>query len=238
MTIPARRSRILVVALVAALPVACRGTGRLAEYDFRDRTLAVRSLIPPHPEVLTGPYFPDWSGDPVEAVIRTGTRIAREVEASRVRARLDSAVATVDVAGRLAGRAHDRAAFHLRTEKVEDERGADFVVEVLVRKYGIEAKEWDAAAHFFVDARLVIIDGRDGTQVWETHVDTHDPIAPAIFGPGAVRDVVTAGALAGQSVPEIRVALERLADYSADRITERLREALEKVQRERIGSGV
>ncbi|MGD8278337.1 MAG: hypothetical protein PVH00_09945 [Gemmatimonadota bacterium] len=234
---PAHVRRHPVAALVLIVPAlaACRGTGRLAEYDFRDRTLAVRSLIPPHPQVLTGPYFLDWPDDPVQAVIRAGTRIAREVEASQVRARLDSAAASVDVSGRLADRAHDRAAFHLRAERVDDERVADFVIEVLVREYGIEAKEWNAAAHFFVDARLVIIDGRDGTQVWDTHVKSRDPIAPAIFGPGAVRDVVTARALAAQSVGEIRVALERLADYSADRITERLRDALEKVQRDRIG---
>jgi len=230
-----RRHQIPALALLVVVPAACRGTGRLAEYDFQDRTLAVRSVIPPHPQVLTGPYFTDWPANPVQAVIRAGTRIAKEVEASHVRARLDSAAAAVDIAGRLAGRAHDRAAFHLRAESTDDESSADFVVEVLVREYGIDAKDWDAAAHFYVDARLVLIDGRDGTQIWDTRIKTHDPIAPAIFPGGAVRDVVTARALAGQSVDEIRVALERLADYSADRITERLREALEKVQRDRAG---
>ncbi len=229
------RFRIFAAVLIAMVPAACRGTGRLAEYDFRDRTLAVRSQIPPHPRVLTGPYFTDWPANPVQAVIRAGTRIAKEIKASDVRARLDSAAAVVDISGRLAGRAYDRAAFHLRANPTGDERSADFVVEVLVHEYGIDAKDWDAAAHFYVDARLVIIDGRDGTQIWDTRIKANDPIAPAIFVGGAVRDVVTARALAGQSVEEIRVALERLADYSADRITERLREALEKVQRQRSG---
>jgi hypothetical protein len=55
---------------------------------------------------------------------------------------------------------------------------------------------------------------------------------PAILGPGTiVREVVTAASLASLSVEEIRYALERLADYSSDRITGRLRDALEKVQR-------
>jgi hypothetical protein len=235
MTPHARRVRLLAVALVATIPAACRGTGRLAEYDFRDRTLAVRSRIPPHPQVLTGPYFLDWPANPVWAVIRAGTRIAKEIEASEVRARLDSAAATIDISGRLAGRAHDRAAFHLRANPTEDERSADFVVEVVVHEYGIDAEDWDAAAHFYVAARLIIIDGRDGTQIWDTSVKARDRIAPVIVGPGAVRDVVTARSLAGQSVEDIGVALERLADYSADRITERLRAALERVQRERTG---
>jgi len=235
MMAPARRFSVLAVALAAALLAACRGTGRLAEYDFREHTLAVRSLIPPHPQVLTGPYFIDWSANPVQAVIRAGTRIAKEIEASDLRARLDSAALAVDLSARLADRAHERAAFHLRANQTEDERTADFVVEVLVREYGIDAKDWDAAAHFYVDARLVLIDARNGTQVWDTHINSRDPIGPAFFGPGAVRDIVTARALAGQSVEEIQRSLERLADYSADRITERLRGALEKVQRDRTG---
>lgn len=225
----------LLLLLVPTLTTACRGTGRLAEYDFNDRTIAVRSSIPPHPRVLTGPWFLDWPGDPVRAVIRAGTRIAKEVEASDIRPRLDSAAARTDVSGRLAARALDRAAFHLRADPVDREQDADFVVEVFVKEYGIDAEDWDAAAHFFVEARLVLVDARNGTQVWDTKVTSKDRMAPLVFGPGAVRDVVTARALASQSVEEIARSLERLADYSADRITERLREAIEKVQRQRAG---
>lgn len=217
--------------VVPGLFTACRGTGRLADYEFAERSLAVRSLIPPHPEVLTGPWFLDWPADPVRAVIRAGTRIAREIEASEVRARLDSAAASIDLAGRLADRAHDRAAFYLRADRSDEERNADFVAEIIVHEYGIDAEDWEAAAHFYIEARLVLLDGRDGRQIWDTKVKARDRIAPAVFGPGAIRDVVTARALAGQSTEEIARALERLADYSADRITERLREALQKVQR-------
>lgn len=229
-----RRFAFAGAALLPLLSIACRGTGRLAEYDFTDRTVAVRSLIPPRPEVLTGPWFLDWPTDPVRAVIRAGTRIAKEVEASQIRARLDSASVSVDVADRLANRAHERSAFYLRAKPVEEEADADFIIDVLVREYGIDAEDWDAAAHFYVDARLVLIDGRTGIQIWDTKVTSRDRMAPMVFGPGAIRDVVTATALANQSVAEISQALERLADYSADRITERLREALEKVQRERM----
>lgn len=228
-----RRFAVLAALLLPALSLSCRGTGRLEEFDFNDRTLAVRTSLPPQPAVLTGPWFLDWPDNPVEAVIRAGTRIAKEIEASDVRSRLDSASATVDIAGRLADRALNRAAFHLRAEPVADEREADFLVEILVREYGIDAEDWNAAAHFYVEAQLLLIDGRDGTQIWDTRVKSRDRMAPAIFGPGIVRDVVTARALAAQSVEEITVSLERLADYSADRITERLREAMEKVQRKR-----
>lgn len=131
--------------------------------------------------------------------------------------------------------AHQRAAFHLRAERVENERDADFVMEVLVEEYGIDAESWDAAAHFYVDARLVLSEAGTGRQIWDTDISAKVRIAPMVFGPGAIRDVVTARALASQSVEESVHMLERLADYSADRITERLRQPLDKVQREGAG---
>ncbi len=226
-----RTGGLMLILLLVTTMAACRGTGRLSEFEFNESTLAVRSSVPPQPEVLTGPWFLDWSSDPIRNVIRAGTRIVKEVEASEIRTRLDSASASVDLSGRLATRAHERAGFYLRTTPATDERSADYLMDVVVREYGIDAEDWEAAAHFFVKARLVLIDGRTGTQIWDTEVTSRDRISPAVFGPGAVRDVVTARALASQSVPEIARTLERLADYSADRVTERLREALAKVQR-------
>jgi hypothetical protein len=45
-----------------------------------------------------------------------------------------------------------------------------------------------------------------------------------------MRDLVTAAALANLSVEEIAQALERLADYSADHVTEHLRDAVDRVR--------
>ncbi len=228
-----RRVVVISLAMLAPMFAACRGTGRLAEYDFRGRTLAMAYDAPPNPAVLTGPYFlRDWD-NPARLLARLGGVIAREVEASRVRPRLDSAVARVDVSGRLAQRTLDRAALHLRALPAESTGDSDFVIEVIVREYGIDAEDWHAAAHFFIDADLFLIGGRDGVQIWRTHIRERDRITPAIFGSPTARDVVTAVTFASLSVDEIARALERLADFSADRITGRLRDALEKVQRAR-----
>src|SRR5690606_22211781 len=151
--------------------------------------------------------------DPLRNVIAAGARIAKEVEASKVRARLDSATAAVDVADRVQARTLDRAARYLRTRPAESEASADFVLELRLRDYGIDAKDWSAAAYFFVDAELLLLDGRDGRKIWDARVRARDPITPAIFGPGrAVRDVVTAATFADLEVEEIARALERLAD--------------------------
>lgn len=228
---------VAVVSVLASVVIiaGCRSTGRLAEYEFPGRTVAVSFGRAPHPEVLTGPWFLyDHPRTAVGAIIAAGTKIAREVEASEARKKLDAAADSVDVIGRLAERTLERAALHLRARAVDDVDQADFIFDVMLREYGIDAEDWNAAAHFYVEAEVFLIDGRDGTQIWKSKVKSRDPIMPAIFGPGTiVRDVVTAAALAGLSTEEIARALERLADYSADRITGRLRNALEEVQRKR-----
>jgi hypothetical protein len=217
------------VALVAGS--GCRGTGRLAEYDFRDRTLAIAWVDAPEPRVLTSPIFLEHPDNPVHLLLSAGTSIAKEVEATKARARLDSAVAIVDVQGRMCERTLERAARYLRARPIGSEDRADFILEVRLRRWGIDAKDWSAAAHFFVDAEVHLLDGETGREVWHTRAHSRDAIAPSIFGPGhVVRNVVTAAALANQSVEEIARAMERLADYSSDHVTEHLRDALNRVR--------
>jgi len=225
---------IVTSAVVAASGlVGCASTGRLAEYDFRNATVAVVAEFPPYPEVLTGPYFPGHPEDPVHALMRFGGRLAKEIEAEDLRPRLDAAAELVDVAARVSARTMERIPRYLGARATADESTARFIVEVVVRDYGVDAAEWLAAAHFFVDARVFIIEAETGVQVWEAHVRERDPITPHIFGPGTVvRDIVTARAFAQLEVEDIARALERLADYSADHIADRLRDALDEVRSE------
>ena len=233
------KRRIVIGALVLpalTLLVACQSAGRLAEYDFAGATVATVYDMPPYPEVLTGPYFPGHPRDPIHALMRVGTVLAKEVAASGIRERLDSASARVDVAARLSDRVGTRTARLLRAELVDDERSADFVLEVRVRDYGIDAADWNAAAHFFVDAQVLLFDGADGSEIWESDVKERDPVMPHIFGGNRARiarDIVTAAVLADMSEEEIAAALESLADYAADHISERLRGSLEDVRDER-----
>jgi hypothetical protein len=225
-------TRILIAVLAGAALSGCAARNRLANYDFRDQTLAVDWDFPPYPEVLTGPYFPRHPRDPIHAIIHAGSRIAKEAEARRVRERLDSAAARVDVSSRVADRTGGRAARYLGTRLTSDRERADFILEVHLRDYGIDAEEWEAAANFFVDAEVVLLAAEDRRMVWKTRVRGRDPIAPAIFGRhSTLRNVVTAAALADLSVDDLVRALEQLADYTADRVTGRLRDALEDARR-------
>jgi len=220
---------IATLVLAGAMSSGCASSNRLSEYDFRGLTLAVVPTFPPYAEILTGPYFPDHPRDPVHQIIRAGTRLAKELEARRIRARLDSAAAEVDVPSLVSERVGERASRYLGARLIEDPDRADLLFEVEIRDYGIDAEDWDAAARFFVDAEVWLIDGVDRRLIWTTRVRARDPITPAIIGErGALRDVVTAAALANLSVEDIARALDQLAFYAADRVTDRLRSALDR----------
>jgi len=228
-----------IAALTALALGACVHTGRLAEYDFRDRTVAVVTNTPPRPEVFTGDWFQDEGGDSegddsggiLRFLFRLGSEIVREVEADEARQRLDEATASVDVSDRMAGRLLDQAARLLRARPVESVQGVDFEIEVYVASYGIEADSWDSRAQFFLQAELFLLDGETGMEIWRADVDASSPVNRRGSDYGATANTaITAAALASLSVEEMEIALESLADFSADHLAEKLREALRKVR--------
>lgn len=215
---------------------ACANTGRLGEYDFRDRSVAVVTIAPPRPALLDDWWDADVPTDQgfLAAVAFVGTEIVKDRQMDRAMARVDSAVATVDVSARMSDRVLRRAAAQLRARAVESVDHADFEVELRVKRYGIEADAWDAPARFFVDAEVRILEGPTGLEIWKQRVVERDDIAPAeaewLLG-STLGNVVTAASLADLSVSEIEWTLEYLADYSADRMMEKLTRGLEKARR-------
>jgi hypothetical protein len=212
-------------ALFLLLASGCRHTNRLADYDFREGALAIETTIPSRPGVFTSDFFFYDRGRPMRFFMKLGATIIKESEAEQARVRMDSANARVDVAGILHDRIHERAAGYLNAEPVDRLDDADYLLDVRIRSYGIDAEAWDASAYFKLEAEVLLIDRRGRRLIWETEFEETEPISPAFFGPhGAIKNVITAGALAG--LTEMTVALEQLAEFSADRITRRLQRDL------------
>ena len=149
------------VATIVSSFVACGGGHHLAEYPFASRTLAVVYIAPPAPELLTGYYDLRNSQNPIEAVVRAGADVAREREGRRANARLDSATSRVDIPAALAQRTLARASRYLGTRPTTDESQADYLMEVRMERFGINAKA-DEAAYLFTFAEAVLIDRRTG----------------------------------------------------------------------------
>lgn len=205
---------------------ACGGRHHLSEYVFTNRSIALVYVAPPSPELEMGRYDLGDTKDPVGAVLRAGSGIAKEVEGRRARARLDSATSRTNVAERMAQRTLERASRYLGARPVADADSADYLLEVDMRSFGIDARS-QSAAYLFMNAETVLLDARTGREIWNLDVRGRDRLTPVVRGGEHVpAGILTAGALGAVSVDEFQQLLEELADFSSDLITNELRAAL------------
>lgn len=222
--------RLVGAACIAASLAACGGGHHLAEYPFASRTLAVVYLAPPAPELLTSYYDLTNSQNPLEAVVRGAADVAREREGRRAKARLDSAAARIDIPTVLAQRTLQRASRYLGTRPVTDENQADYLMEVRLERFGLNAKA-DEATYLFTFAEAVLIDRRTGREIWNVNVHGRDRLTPYVEASSPIPgSVIAAGTLGSVRVADFQNALNELIDYSSTLITNELRAALRDVR--------
>jgi hypothetical protein len=217
---------------VAALALAagCGGGHHLAEYPFASRTLAVVYIAPPAPELLTNYYDLTESRNPIQAVVRAGADAVKEREGRRASARLDSATARVNVQAALAQRTLERASRYLGTQATTNQQQADYLMEVRMERFGINAKG-DNAAYLFTFAEAVLLDRRTGREIWNANIHGRDRLTPYVQSTtGIPGSVITAGTLGSVSVADFQNALSQLMDLSSTLITNELRSALRDVR--------
>ena len=216
--------------VVIASAVACGGGHHLAEYPFSTRTLAVVYIAPPAPVLLTNYYDVRTSQNAIEAVVRAGADVVKEREGRRASARLDSATARVDIPAVLARKTLERASRYLGTRPIADEQQADYLMEVRMDRFGINAKA-DEAAYLFTYSEAVLLDRRTGREIWNMRVHGRDRLTPYVVGSNGIPGtVVTASTIGSVSVAEFQGALNQLMDLSSNVITNELRAALRDVR--------
>ena len=224
-----RTTRVLLAAgfLIVA---ACGRKHYLAEYQFTDKTLALSFLEPPSPELLTGLYDLRVSRNAVTTAARIGGGVAKEVEARRASARLDSAAARVDIPGRLAQRTLERTALYLGARPVQSPSEADFVIEINMRRFGIDARS-SHAAYLYTRAEAVLLDRRTGREIWSVDIHGSDRMTPFVIGTRDIpSSIFTAATIHNISVAEFQEALNQLVTSSSNAITNQLRDKLRDVR--------
>lgn len=218
--------RLLVLGAVGVLLAGCGHSHRLHEVSFDDTTVAVVANIPARPGVFSDLFYDARldPSDPVGSVFRAGSAIAKHSEARAAQARLDSALAFVDVAVRVADGAAHRSARTLGFRPVPEPRDADFLLDIRINDYGLVADSWEAAVYFEIDAEMILLDRRTRRVVWKRRLREAEPVSQAALGLGTTfGNVYTATALSRLSVAEMAEALEHLADFTADRLAAALR---------------
>lgn len=216
------RSRLLLL-VCAATVSGCASSNRLGEVALESRRVAVTAAIPPQPRVQAG--SPAEAGvnpfDPIGSAIRVGTAVGKRRQARRAQTRLDSVVARVDVADRIARQVLSRSAAALRFAPAARPDAADYLLDLRVYDYALVADSFDGDTFFVLEGEMRLVEGR--REVWRMRLREREVLDRTIFGlPAAVGNVVTGRALAGLSVEEMETGLVRLADETAQRVAARL----------------
>lgn len=226
----ARRHILASCVLLAA--IACGGPHHhLDEYSFANRSMATVSVGQPAPGLLTPGYDLRASDDPVDAVLRTGAGVAKDAEARRARTRLDSATTRLDLSNELARRALERTSRYLGLHPVTSADDADFLLEIHVRSFGLDARGASAAS-LYTNAEAVLLDRRTGREIWNVKVHGTDRLTPRVRGASGVPgSIIAAGTLHTVSVADFQDALDQLVTLSSNVIADELRASLRDVRR-------
>ena len=220
------------VLLVLAVAAGCGGNKHhLADYTFADRSMALVSIAQPAPGLLTGGYDLDRAEGITDAVIRASTGVAKDVEARKARARLDSATWRTNLTGELASRTLGRTSRYLGVRPVTSANSADYLLEIHMHSFGLDARS-SSAAYLYTNAEAVLLDRRTGREIWNVNVRGTDRLTPRVRGaagvPGAI---ITASTLHTLTVADFQDALDQLMSLSSNLIADELRASLRDVRR-------
>jgi hypothetical protein len=225
--------RISSWALVAGLGLVLLGCGsshRLGEYTFRDLTVAAIIDAGSEPTVFTDAFIDINPEDLLASAMSAGATLAKEISAGEAQARLDSAMIQVDVPERIRRRTLRRCSEYLHLRSTQDYHGSDFLFDMYVEDYGIDAEAWDAGVYFNINLMVYLIDNKAGVEIWKTRVKERLPFSQSAFGGFSTTadNVITAVALSQFSVEEMAEGFRYLADKTADRVARKLREDFSK----------
>ncbi|KPK96256.1 hypothetical protein AMJ80_00990 [bacterium SM23_31] len=210
--------------------IECGASNRLREYEFRDLTAAAVISSPLRPEVFTDPSIYIDKDNPLGSFLRIGSTIAREFQAEKARARLDSAITLVDVPERIRNRTVESSSTYLHYRPIEDYHNSDFLFNIYIQNYGIDAQSWESDVYFQIEVKVHLLDNKTGAEIWKTSVKEREPLSRKIFDSGSYTadNVFTAIALSSLSVEEMSKGFQYLADYTADQITKKLQKDFAK----------
>lgn len=211
-----------VIPLIAFL-MHCGSSNQLRVYQFSESNAFAIMALPPPPEIFSDHFIEIFDRDPLRTALNVGTTIAKTVEAQKVQARLDSAMAEVDIPDVIRERALRQCSETLNLNPIDARDGADYLFIMNIVRYGIEAKSWSASVHFLIDVHVRLVETGDNVEIWSRRVKTRDPVSDHLFGlSDAVGNIITAATLSGLSKEELIIGFEALARHAADRIALRL----------------
>ena len=214
------RSTRTVVSLAAAAAIlllaSCTTINNLDRYRVEGSTLAADMQLPPRPRLDIDYSVHFDSRNPLGTALSIGSNIIKASEAEKAEEKMREALETVDVPAIVLKETAQSCARALDARLVTRAEKADYLLDLDIREYGIEAPSWGSAVSLHLRMIVTMYSTRGHEIVWRRAVTVDDPANPQMFGVGQVMgDIVTAGVLSSLTVEQLEQGFRQLARESA-----------------------
>lgn len=215
---------------------ACTYKGRLADYDFTDRSIALVTTDPGPPQLTQVDGTPTEDDDDdddgislFDAVVWVAASVYESHELDEAEAKLHTAGQLVDVATVVADNVLPTVARELGVPVVVHERDADYTLWITVQYYGLDVAPTSEETGLTVVASADLIDPEHPEPIWTHTVEATDAGGPG--SGGSTENMIFIGIdLATTSAEDMAEAFERLALVAAEELSEKFRESMEAVR--------
>jgi hypothetical protein len=223
------RKLILLVPVAAMLLLgSCMTVNKLDSYDLYGSRLAVVMRTPPAPRMnVDYDVFID-SHNPIYSALSVLTNIAKANQAYHAETVMRDALDVADVPAIIRERAFSACAAALDVEPVRARAEADYILELDIREWGIDARSaWDPVSlRIQVSARLYR--SYSDEMIWRRELTVKQSASPEMFGVGhVVNNMVTTAVLSEMTRDELETGFRELAATAAARVARSLEKDLD-----------
>ena len=192
MTIANLRKLIVIICIgaLALLFGSCATVNHLAEYRFGGTTVAGTMRTPPEPQVDGNYNVTIDVNKPIQTFASVATNLAKANQLSKAEDKMYAALRQVDVAELVFQETYDRCAASLASDKVVSVTDSDYIFDLEIRSYGLDADSSGAAVRIEIATTARVYATADRRLIWERNVSVRDPLTPEVFGLHDVLDTV------------------------------------------------
>lgn len=224
-------SSLTLAALACILLASCTTVNHLERYKFDGATLAADMRLPPEPKLDVHYHVYINSHNPIGTALSIGTNFAKASSAGEAEQKMQQALKAVDVPVIILKETFFGCATALDAKLVDSKRDADFLLDLEINEYGVDANSPGGGVRMQISITARIYDNHRNELAWRRRINRSESANPDMFGlGGTIGNVMTASALANLSEAQLEKGFRSLAEQTARTVARRLEDDLYSVR--------
>lgn len=213
--------------IMICFTISCVTVNDLDQYRFAGSSIYGSLRIPPEPSIDADYHIHVDPENPVLTIASVATNVAKASHVEKAERRMMAALEAVDVPGVVWEETYLESVRALNAEQTRTAERADFVFDMEIGEYGIDAGSGNGGARFEISVTARIYSNVDKALVWRRNIRVTEAVNPDFFGFGEiVGNIVTIATLAELSEDEMAAGFSRMAHLTATEISRLLEEDL------------